>query len=201
MKHRSCLVLLGLIVPAAALAASLGVVLGGVSGQEFSELAPQVRETFTSALIAWETDGYGTPGTVENNVPPPLPTAAEATKQQEAGYADAENYFAQDLAARLKARIDRSTVLQKDPNLRMLGAGVENLVIESVEFDDSGSSVTVMATYTHWADSAELDPASGLWTVFTPSNDHRATVTMDRQASGEWVVTDYLGKFINGTGP
>lgn len=83
----------------------------------------------------------------------------------------------------------------------MLGAGIENLDIESLRFDDSGSSATIVATHTYWANSAQLTPGTGLWTVFTPSNDVRVTVTMERQFSGDWVVTDYLGEFINGTRP
>jgi hypothetical protein len=179
----------------------LAGVLGGAEGTQFPDLAAQVRDTFTSALTAWETDGYGSPGTVENNVPPPLPTAAERAQRKEAGYADAEKYFDPSLAAQLKDRVDRSATLQQDPNQRVLGAGIENLDIESVRFDDSGSSATIVATYTHWANSAQQTPGTGLWTVFTPSNDVRVTVTMERQSSGDWVVTDYLGEFINGTGP
>ncbi len=201
MRRRSRIVGARVVAPVAVLAMSFAVLLGATSCQQFADLTPQVRGTFTSALIAWETDGYGTPGTVENNVPPPMPTAIELAQQEEAAHGDAEQYFAPSLAAQLTARVARTATLQKDPNQRVLGAGIDNLEIESVRFDDPGSMATVVAHYTHWANSAQLNPDSGLWTVFTPSNDHRATVTMERQASGGWVVTDFLGEFINGTGP
>ena len=201
MRRRSRIIAAGALVSVAALAISLAVVLGGAEGTQFPDLAAQVRDTFTSALTAWETDGYGSPGTVENNVPPPLPTAAERAQQKEAGYADAERYFDPSLAAQLKDRVDRSATMQQDLNQRMLGAGIENLDIESVRLDDSGSSATIVASYTHWANSVQLTPGTGLWTVFTPSNNARVKVTMERQSSGDWVVTDYLGEFLDGTGP
>lgn len=77
MRRRSRIIAAAVLVSVAALAISLAVVLGGAAGTQFPDLTPQVRDTFTSALIAWETDGHGTPGTVENNVPPPMPAAAE----------------------------------------------------------------------------------------------------------------------------
>jgi hypothetical protein len=189
------------LVPVVALAIFMAAGLGGTSYQQVADLTPQLRDMFTSALTAWETDGYGSPGTVENNVPPPLPTAAERAQQKEAGYADAEKYFDPNLAAQLKDRVDRSATIQEDPNQRVLGAGIKNLDIKSIRFDDSGSSATIVATYTHWANSAQLTPGTRRWSVFTPSNDVRVTVTMERQPSGDWVATDYLGEFINGTGP
>ncbi len=105
MRRRSHLVPLGLVAAVAVLAVSLAVVLGEASDQRFPDLVPQVRDTFTSALVAWDTDGYGAPGTVEDNVPPAMPTAAELAQQRDAGYADAEKYFAPGLAAELKDRV------------------------------------------------------------------------------------------------
>ena len=165
------------------------------------DVQSQIKDAVGRALRAWTTDGYGTPGTVEKNVAPAMPTAAELAQQRDAGYADAARYCGPSLAARLREQIDRGLEAQQDPSFRALGAGIKNLVIESVTLDDAGSTATVVATFTHWANSADKNPDSGTWTVYTPSNDSRATITMQRQASGNWVMTDYSAEFINGTEP
>lgn len=200
MVRRSRIVVAGLLVAVVALGVPLAVVLGTRSDQPLPKLVPQVRDTFISALVSWDTAGYGIPAAFAEGLAPAMPTSAQLEQQTAEGYAAADKYFSPVLAERLKAQIETGVAVQRDPNRRALGAGVKNLVIKSVTFDDSGSTATIRATYTHWANSADGNP-DGSWSVYAPSNDVEATAEMVRNHSGNWVVTGFVADFINATGP
>jgi hypothetical protein len=129
-----------------------------------------------------------------------MPTSAQLEQQRKEGRAAAEKYFAPVLAERLKAHVERGLAAQRDSDFRALGAGISNLVVRSVTFDDLGSTAIVHATFTHWATSADWNP-DGSWSVYTPSNDVEVTVQMARQPDGSWVVTDYQWDFLPGSEP
>ena len=79
-----------------------------------------------------------------------------------------------------------------------VAGGVRDFVVRSTMVD--GDEATVVATCTAWLVTREFD-ADGTQRTFSPANDETDTVTLQKDASGTWRVSNVEFVFANGSGP
>jgi hypothetical protein len=205
----------------AAACVSLVVLLTGASTPAFPDQLPKVRAAFQGAMVSsftlaaqnpdFESLAVGVPAEprlrqiserrpVAAGIPAAL-TSAQLDKTRKRMAAEFAKYFT-PAATKHEMGLANGMIdnLLLNPDYRDLGAGVSNIVIQSVLFDPSGSRATVQALLSCWVAATDRMP-DGTWQETHPSGDMNVTAEMVKQASGEWLMDSYVGIPAPGSEP
>ena len=116
---------------------------------------------------------------------------------------DRKNISAHFASAALLARENHNLGLimaaYADPNTRVLGDGVSDVVFTSVTV--SGNTATVVARAHEWTNAVTRQQAGGNWLDLSPAADTIWNGKLSRGSAGTWLVTEFVGGFASGSGP
>ena len=189
-------VIAGLVVLVAACAF---LALSGSASQAFLDQVPEVRDTFYSAMVVLRTAGYVNPErrSLASALASSLPTADQLHQAWQKAISDHAKYFASGIASTGAGNL---IAMQEDPNVRLLGGGVSGIDYKSLDFDGTGTRVTVAARITVWWGEADKNPDDS-WGCFYASGALDVRAVMAKQASGAWLITELHQDFAPGSEP
>lgn len=164
--------------------------------QDTSQLTA-VRATFANAMLARQQLGVPVPA-ASGAAAAGVPTAAQQHQSLVTGQASLARYFSPAAASQQMAALNNVITAERNPQFRMLGAGVSN--IQYVNVAVAGSTATVQADVTTWS-RFELQQLQGQWAIAEPSNVLMVTATLAESSNGKWTVTSLQWDFAPGSQP
>ncbi|MGH3627416.1 MAG: hypothetical protein ACRDRL_08270 [Sciscionella sp.] len=165
-----------------------------------------VKSAFTAAITADRqaqapaTTTYGAKANAAVSAGGVAPAVASDVRQAQLqdGKASLAKYFTPAQAKHEALGLTNAVNAEADPKFRNLGSGVSKVVYDQVAV--SGDTATLRAEVTAWA-KFQQQQSNGAWTTDNPVAVMIYSVTMVRNASGQWQVSSMVGDFAPGEGP